>query len=107
MEGTYVSEKLIYSFIPEHVLAPLAFGSYESLPNIHYYMCDYVDMTDDLPDPARFGQTLANLHLNSMGRSPTGRYGFHLTTHLAFVPDDNKWTDTWTEWFSNAMRKSK
>ncbi|KAK8034977.1 hypothetical protein PG993_009972 [Apiospora rasikravindrae] len=105
MEGTYVSEKLIHSFIPEHVPAPLAFGSYESIPNMHYYICDYVDMTDDLPDPAKFGQTLAKLHLNSMEKSPTGQYGFPLTTHLAFVPNDNTWTDTWTVWFSNAMRK--
>ncbi|KAK7953381.1 hypothetical protein PG996_014272 [Apiospora saccharicola] len=105
MEGTYMSEKLIHSFIPEHVPAPLAFGSYESLPNMHYYICDYGDMTDDLPDPARFGQTFAKLHLNSMGKSPTGRYGFPLTTHLAFVPNDNTWTDTWSEWFSNAMKK--
>ncbi|KAK8065604.1 hypothetical protein PG997_012351 [Apiospora hydei] len=105
MEGTYISEKLIHSFIPEHVPAPLAFGSYESIPNMHYYICDYIDMTDDLPDPARFGQTLSKLHLNSMGKSPTGQYGFPLTTHLAFVPNDNTWTDTWTEWFSNAMRK--
>ncbi|KAK7967455.1 uncharacterized protein PG986_001732 [Apiospora aurea] len=106
MEGTYVSEELIRSFIPEHVPAPLAFGSYEAIPSMHYYICDYVDMTDDLPDPARFGQTLAKLHLNSMGKTSTGQYGFPLTTPLAFVPNDNTWTDTWTEWFSNAMRKS-
>ncbi|KAK7998765.1 hypothetical protein PG991_014440 [Apiospora marii] len=105
MEGTYISEKLIHSFVPEHVPAPLAFGSYESIPNMHYYICDYVDMTDDLPDPVRFGQALAKLHLNSMGKSPTGQYGFPVTTHLAFVPNDNTWTGTWTEWFANAMRK--
>ncbi|KAI0025980.1 Fructosamine/Ketosamine-3-kinase [Xylariomycetidae sp. FL0641] len=103
MEGTYESEKLVHVFIPEHVPEPLAWGTYKSMPDMHFYMCDFVPMSDDLPDPAKFGSTLAQLHLNSMGKSPTGQYGFHTTTHLAFVPNDNSWTSTWTEWFANAM----
>lgn len=105
MEGTFESEKLIHSFIPNNVPAPLAWGSYKSIPNMHFYMCEFVEMTDDLPDPAKFGAVLASLHNKSMGRSPNGMYGFPLTTHLAFVPNDNSWAPTWTEWFSKAMER--
>ncbi|KAK8003742.1 hypothetical protein PG990_001488 [Apiospora arundinis] len=52
--------------------------------NMHYYICDYVDMTENLPKPVRFGQALAKLHMESMGKPPTGQYGFPVTTHLAF-----------------------
>lgn len=104
MEGTFESEKTVHSFAPENVPAPLGWGSYKSVPNMCFYVCDFVNMTDDLPDPAEFGKTLASLHKNSMGKSPNG-YGFHKTTHLAFVPSDNTWATSWTEWFSNAMRK--
>ncbi|KAI1853099.1 hypothetical protein JX265_011380 [Neoarthrinium moseri] len=105
MEGTFESERLVHSFLPNHVPKPLAWGTYKTKPNMNFYMCDFVEMTDDLPDVAKFGAALAQLHLNSMGKSPTGKYGFHVPTHLAFVPNDNSWTDTWTEWFSNAMVK--
>ena len=105
MEGTFESEKIVHSFVPSHVPAPLAWGTYKSIPNMHFYMCEYVDMTDDLPEPAKFGKALANLHKNSMGKSPNGKYGFPLTTHLAFVPNDNAWTETWTEWFTHAMKR--
>lgn len=105
MEGTFESEKLVHSFAPDHVPKPLAWGSYKSIPNMHFYICEYIDMTDDLPNVRKFGSALAKLHINSMGKSPTGKYGFHVTTHLAFVPNDNSWTDTWTEWFSNAMKR--
>lgn len=105
MEGTFESENTVHFFIPDNVPTPQAWGSYKSIPNMHFYICEYLEMTDDLPDPARFGQVLAKLHNNSMGKSPTGKYGFHLNTHLAFVPNNNTWTDTWTEWFTNAMKK--
>ncbi|KAI1876829.1 uncharacterized protein JN550_000901 [Neoarthrinium moseri] len=103
MKGAFESESLVYSFIPDHVPKPVAWGTYKSKPNMHFYLCHFQDMTDDLPDPARFGAMLARLHRRSMGKSPAGRYGFHAPTHLAFIPNDNSWADTWTEWFSGAM----
>jgi protein-ribulosamine 3-kinase len=105
MECIFESEKMIHSFIPENFPAPLVWGSYKSIPNMHFYICAFVEMTDDLPDGAKFGAVLASLHNNSMGKSPKGMYVLPLTTHLAFIPNDNSWASTWTEWFSNAMSR--
>ncbi|KAI9869227.1 MAG: hypothetical protein M1813_000015 [Trichoglossum hirsutum] len=39
------------------------------------------------------------------GQIPTGKFGFHVTTHLANIPNDTSWRDTWEEWYSAAMRR--
>ncbi|KAL4970381.1 uncharacterized protein BDV14DRAFT_163122 [Aspergillus stella-maris] len=39
---------------------------------------------------------VAAIHLKSIGKSPSGLFGFHVPTHLANVPIDNKWSPSWT-----------
>lgn len=38
MKGAFESEKTLYDFIPEYVARPVAFGTYQSLPDAHFYM---------------------------------------------------------------------
>lgn len=40
MKGAFESEKTLYDFIPEYVARPVAFGTYKSLPDAHFYMYD-------------------------------------------------------------------
>ncbi|KAI4253186.1 MAG: hypothetical protein LQ352_003837 [Teloschistes flavicans] len=62
-------------------------------------------MTDDLPDVQKFCATVVKLHRDSMGWSPTGKYGFHVTTHLANIGNDNSWSDSWEEWYAKAFKR--
>ena len=39
-----------------------------------------------------------------MGKSPRGQYGFSVPTHLANIPNDNGWEDTWEAWCTKAMK---
>lgn len=41
MKGAFESEKTLYDFIPEYVARPVAFGTYKSLPEAHFYMYDF------------------------------------------------------------------
>jgi protein-ribulosamine 3-kinase len=104
MEGTFESENAFYSFAPKNVPKPIGWGTYKSDPNSHFYICDFQDMIEDLPDIHKFPALMARIHLDSMGKSPTGKFGFHVTTHLANIPNDNSWCDTWEEWYSTAMQ---
>ena len=104
MEGTFAAESAIHSAIPEHAPKPLAWGTYKSQPDIHFYVCDFVDMLDDVPNPRRWGETIAKLHHNSMGKSPNGKDGFHVMTHLANVPVDNTWNGSWEVFWTQQMR---
>ena len=103
MEGTYISESLLHSYIPEHVPTPCSWGQYESNSSVWFYLCDFHDMDDDVPDPKGFVSIVASLHKASMGKSK--QYGFEVPTHLANIPNDNTWQDSWEVWFAQAMRK--
>ena len=85
---------------PELTPRPIAVGTYDSDPNIHFFLCEFLDMTDDLPDLHNFPEKLAKLHHNSL--SPTGKYGFGVPTCLGNGrPHYTKWTETWEEFFLN------
>ena len=103
MKGTWEAENALYSFIPERVPRPVAWGTYAEDTNTHFYMCDFVDMYDDIPTPRGWAEGVSTLHLKSMGKSPTGQFGFHVTTHLANVPINNEWNTSWAAFWSQQM----
>ena len=105
MRGTFESEKTLYYFAPNNVPKPLAWGTYKKDPDKHFYMCDFYDMTDDLPDVRKFCATVAKIHKDSMGKSPNNQYGFQVTTHLASVANDNSWSDSWEVWYARALKR--
>ncbi|KAL8952404.1 MAG: hypothetical protein Q9222_001681 [Ikaeria aurantiellina] len=105
MRGTFESEQLLYSFAPKSIPKPLSWGTYQKEPDRHFYICDFHDMTDDLPDIQKFCAVVAKIHLDTMGKSPTGNYGFHITTHLAYVDNDNSWSSSWEEWYARALKR--
>ena len=65
-----MSMKVLYDTLPRLTPAPYAWGSYASDPNIHFFLCGFVDMTEQLPDVHAFAASLAELH--SKGLSPNG-----------------------------------
>ncbi|KAL8912459.1 MAG: hypothetical protein Q9171_002552 [Xanthocarpia ochracea] len=105
MHGTFESEKMLYAFAPNNVPKPVAWGTYRDEPDKHFYICDFYDMTDDLPNIQKFCALVAQIHLDSMGKSPANKYGFQITTHLAYVDNDNSWCDSWEEWFARALKR--
>ncbi|KAL8787817.1 MAG: hypothetical protein Q9213_002004 [Squamulea squamosa] len=105
MRGTFESEETLHAFAPNNVPKPLAWGTYKDEPDRHFYICDFYDLTDDLPDIQKFCALVAKIHLNSMGKSPVSKYGFPVTTHLAYVDNDNSWSDSWEEWYARALKR--
>ena len=105
MEGTFESESVLYRYCPNHVPKPISWGSYESDPDTWFYICEFRDMVDEVPEPGEFVQIIVQIHKTTMGNSPEGMYGFHVDTHLANIPNDNTWQASWEVWFAQAMRK--
>lgn len=68
----------LHSVVPEFVPKPTAWGTYTTLPDTHFFLCEFRDMTDDMPDPHKFGALLSAVHQKSV--SPNGKFGFHVTT---------------------------
>ncbi|KAI9703666.1 MAG: hypothetical protein M1836_007436 [Candelina mexicana] len=100
--GEFVSMKALHDTLPYFSPTPFAWGSYASDPNIHFFLCGFVDMAKDLPDIQSFAASLAELHLK--GLSPNGKYGFSVPTLQGTVPQYTDWTDSWEEFFSKSIR---
>ena len=103
MNAEFESMSALHAIAPAFVPKPHAWGSYLSLEDTHFFLCDFHDMTDGLPDKAQFTANLAALHLGSA--SPDGKFGFHITTYMGPLPQDNTWTDTWEEFYKRGMRR--
>ncbi|KAB8274971.1 Fructosamine/Ketosamine-3-kinase [Aspergillus minisclerotigenes] len=102
VHGEFESMKAIYALLPDFAPRPIAWGTYKVKPDIHFFLCEYREMTHDMPDPHKFTVRLAALHQNST--SPTGKFGFHMATYSGNLPQINEWEDSWEVFFAKNMK---
>ena len=102
VSGEFISMRTLYETLPDAVPTPIAWGTYASNPNIHFFLCSFVEMTDDLPDIQKFSAKLAELHMK--GSSPNGKYGFSVPTLQGTIPQYTTWTDSWEAFFCNSFK---
>ena len=102
LHGEFESMKAIYALLPDFVPKPIAWGTYKSMPNTHFFLCEYREMTDVMPDPQKFSTRLAALHQNS--KSPNGKFGFHINTYSGNLPQVTEWEDSWEIFFAKSMK---
>ena len=75
MEGEFESMKVLNAVTPNLTPKPIAWGTFESNRDLHFFLCDFHEMDDDLPEVDKFSAGLAQMHWDSV--SPTGKFGFH------------------------------
>ncbi|KAI7777876.1 hypothetical protein LA080_002999 [Diaporthe eres] len=102
VHSEFESMKAIYNLTPEFAPKPVAWGSYASAPNTHFFLCEYREMIEDIPDPVAFASRLAGLHQTS--KSPNGKFGFHMTTYSGNQPQMTDWEASWEAFFSKNLR---
>ncbi|KAH6873957.1 Fructosamine kinase-domain-containing protein [Thelonectria olida] len=102
VKGEFESMSAVYHVLPEFVPKPIACGTYTTIPDTHFFLCEFRDMTDDMPDPHQFAALLSNLHQKSA--SPTGKFGFPVTTYAGNLPQSVAWEDSWEIFFAKSMR---
>jgi len=105
LNGEFESMTALYATSPEFVPKPYAWGSYQSLPDTHFFLSGFHDMIEELPpDIDSFTKRLADLHRSSIPASP-GKFGFHICTYMGPLPQDNNWCDTWEQFFIQGMER--
>lgn len=102
LKGEYESTLAIHSIQSEFIPKPIAHGSFNKLSNTHYYICKFYNLLEKLPEPLEFCERVATLHSKSV--SPNGKFGFHVVTYNGDLPQENGYTDTWEECFTNGFR---
>ena len=104
VHGEYESMMLIHRTVPKFAPYPVAWGTCTD-PNRHYILFSFHELEKGLPPIPRLTYAVAQLHGLSRGKSPTGKFGFHVTTCNGTLAQDNTWTDTWEEFYVRGMKR--
>ncbi|KAI1392459.1 Fructosamine kinase-domain-containing protein [Hypoxylon trugodes] len=102
LKGEFESTSAIYSITPDFCTKPIAWGTFASDSNSHFYICKFYNFIEGVPEPEKFCEKLARLH--SSHTSPNGKFGFHCATYNGNLPQDNSWSDSWEAFFANGLR---
>jgi protein-ribulosamine 3-kinase len=102
--GEYESMKALHNVSPDFAPHPLGHGTYESDPDMHFFICDFIEMANQLPDKTKFCSALADLHRKSTEQS-NGKFGFHIDTYNAKLPQDNRWNISWEAFYLRGMQQ--
>lgn len=108
MEGEFHSMTALYTTLPEFFPEPYAWGKFSQNQGrpTYFFLCNFIEMSNDIPDPTELCRKVAELHKRSV--SPTGMFGFHTTTCQGNLPQaTNLWDPSWESYFrkmlTNAM----
>jgi fructosamine-3-kinase len=101
--GEFESQKALWQHIPDNVVVPIAHGTFRSDDSKSFFLASFHHLQEGkIPDAPELADLLKTLHTSAA--SPTGKFGFHVTTFNGYVPLVNDWCDTWEEWFSRQLR---
>jgi protein-ribulosamine 3-kinase len=87
---------------PSFAPRPICWGSCAK-PGRHFFLLKFHDLESGPPSPTDFARKLAKLHKESS--SPDNMFGFHINTYSGNLLQDNTWTKSWEEFFSNGIRQ--
>ncbi|RAK95380.1 uncharacterized protein BO80DRAFT_368900 [Aspergillus ibericus CBS 121593] len=102
LKGEFESTSAIHAIVGNSTPKPIGWGSFKSLLGAHYYFCQFYELAEELPEPVEFCEKVAFLH--STSEAPNGKFGFHVVTYNGDLPQDNRYADTWEEFFINGFR---
>ena len=103
MEGEFNAMSELHKTMPTFIPKPHSWGKYHvGSPDSYFFLSQFIDMSDRVPDPNQLCSKLATLHRNSV--SPTGKFGFHITTCQGHSPQAVAWESTWTGFFTKLLR---
>ena len=102
MSGEHRAMSLMYDASADLVPRPLAWGTYSTIQDVHFLLCDFHEMKDELPDLSSFPAKMAKLHRETT--SSNGKYGFWVTTFHGNTPLDHGWASTWEEYFTTRTK---
>ena len=99
-EGVSALYKVANSFVPR----PVGWGEYKSKPGRFFYLADFVDMIDELPEVQDFCEGLASMHKKSLELPHNGKFGFHEVTFEGCMYQDVGWSDRWEDLYARAIK---
>lgn len=103
VSGEFLSMKCLHDAVEYLTPTPIAWGAYAANPDIYFFLCEFVEMTGELPNDIDLGKGLAEIHRKAP--SPNGKYGFSVPTYQGTKPQYTEWTESWEEFFTEYTKK--
>ncbi|KAI1770439.1 Fructosamine kinase-domain-containing protein [Hypoxylon cercidicola] len=101
-----VSEEIcmlrLHEMVPDLAPKPLSSGTYSSVRDIHFLLCEFRSMDDKLPPPEALAPKVAELHRESVS---CPMFGLSHSTFHGSVRVDHGFSKTWETYFTNSMKK--
>lgn len=105
LEGEFTGMTELHKLAPDLVPRPIAWGELKSLvPTTYFLLIEFKNFVAGLPDPARLGARLAEMHQKSV--SPTGMFGFQVQTFDGARLQSVAWDPSWTSFFSKLLAEA-
>ncbi|KAF3765529.1 hypothetical protein M406DRAFT_255909, partial [Cryphonectria parasitica EP155] len=106
LKGEYTGLTELYKLAPKLVVRPIAWGKLKNVEIASYFLLiEFRHLVTGLPDPAKLGLRLAEMHKRS--ESPTGMFGFGIQTYDGARLQSIAWDASWTSFFSNLLAEAK
>ncbi|KAI1391832.1 Fructosamine kinase-domain-containing protein [Hypoxylon trugodes] len=96
-EAEYEGQKALATYIPDNVITPIAWVFLEDDVSKSFFVTRFRHLEACSLSIPQFLSVIEKLHRSSV--SPTGKFGFHVTTYYGPPPMINDWTDNWEEYF--------
>lgn len=101
-EGEYESLKAIHSVSPTIAPRVYAWGKFsKETPPTYFMLAEFREVGEQPPDPIKFTARLAELHRNSV--SPSGKFGFHVTTCHGRLTQVVDWDESWASLYRKQL----
>ncbi|KAM5353218.1 hypothetical protein ACJZ2D_016886 [Fusarium nematophilum] len=107
LRGEFESLSICHSLSPGFVVKPVAWGICSSAADTYFLITEFHELLEEPLDMRTFCAKAAELHMKgadlfeskAAGIPIHGRFGFHITTHMGMLPQDNRWAETWEAFF--------
>ncbi|KAM3492017.1 hypothetical protein MY3957_004675 [Beauveria namnaoensis] len=102
-KGEFEGMSAINQTMPDFSPKPITWGRCKDTPDLFFFLSTFIKMANgDIPDPEKLCAKLAKMHRESV--SPTGQFGFHVTTCNGNIPQINTWNESWQVFFADGLR---
>ncbi|KAI0376957.1 Fructosamine kinase-domain-containing protein [Hypomontagnella monticulosa] len=101
-QAEYEGQKALTTYIPDNVVTPVAWGFFKEDNSKSFFLTRFRHLSAYSSPASQLLAIIKKLHQSSV--SPTGKFGFHVTTFYGPPTMINDWTDNWEEYFTRQFR---
>ncbi|KAI0804356.1 Fructosamine kinase-domain-containing protein [Xylaria sp. FL0064] len=94
----------LWNVIPEIVASAYGYGTYEKMEDVHFFLCSFHELTDDIPDIDEFLALVVEMHRRQI--SPDWKFGFPYEVYGGRLPQFFPVIDCWEKTVTSGLQRT-